>query len=138
MKPIVEEFIQVYSQLQHNNVDLIERIYEPHVVFIDPFHEVNGLKALKQYFSSMYENVSSCAFKFEDQFVNEKSAALFWTMSLTHNSLNRGDLIQVNGSSLIRFKDKIHFHQDYFDAGALLYERIPLLRNVIKSIKARV
>ena len=138
MNPIVEEFKNVFSQLQRNNVGLIDHIYEPHVVFIDPFHEVNGLANLRDYFVNMYENVTNCIFTFEHQIVNSKSGALFWTMTLTHKNLNRGAAIEVNGSSLIRFQDKIHFHQDYFDAGALLYEHIPLLRNVIKTIKARV
>jgi hypothetical protein len=59
-------------------------------------------------------------------------------MSVRHKTFDKHNTVEVNGSSLIRFGEKIHFHRDYFDAGALIYERVPVLGKVIQSIKARL
>jgi hypothetical protein len=138
MTHIVDKFISVFSDLQYDNVAQINEIYEPHVVFVDPFHEIHGLQRLAEYFAAMYENVAHCQFAFNEQYSKDKSAALFWTMTLRHKTFDKHNTIEVNGSSLIRFGDKIHFHQDYFDAGTLIYERVPLVGKIIKTIKSRV
>ncbi|KPJ95234.1 MAG: hypothetical protein AMJ53_03190 [Gammaproteobacteria bacterium SG8_11] len=138
MAHIVDKFVTVYNDMQYDTVYRINDIYEPHIVFVDPFHEIHGLQPLAEYFAEMYENVAHCQFRFNEQYTKEKSAALFWTMTLRHKTFDKHNTIEINGSSLIRFGDKIHFHQDYFDAGALIYERVPLVGKVIKTIKARV
>ena len=35
-------------------------------------------------------------------------------------------------------RDRVHFHQDYFDAGALLYEHLPLMGGAIRWLKGRL
>jgi hypothetical protein len=46
----------------------------------------------------------------------------------------------VPGGTLIKIDkfEKIIFHRDYFDAGAMLYEQIPLLGRVIKWVKQKI
>jgi hypothetical protein len=46
--------------------------------------------------------------------------------------------VTVPGSTHIKYREKVHYHRDYFDAGALLYEQIPLVGFMIRAIKARV
>ncbi|MGD8941489.1 MAG: nuclear transport factor 2 family protein [Gammaproteobacteria bacterium] len=140
---IVETFISVFSDMQFDTVSRINDIYEPHIVFVDPFHEIHGLQPLGEYFAEMYKNVAHCQFRFHKHFIDTNSgkatsAALFWTMTLRHKTFDKHNTVEINGCSLIRFGKKVHFHQDYFDAGALIYERVPLLGRVIKTIKARV
>ena len=138
MNHIVDKFINVFSDMRYETVSGVNDIYAPHVVFVDPFHEIHGVKPLAEYFASLYENVAQCQFTFGEQYRKKNSAALFWTMTLQHKTFDKYNTVEINGSSLIRFGEKIHFHQDYFDAGALIYERIPVVGKVIKSIKARV
>lgn len=40
----------------------------------------------------------------------------------------------------VRFDDqgKIVFHQDYWDAGSVVYERVPVVGWFVRKIKARV
>ena len=135
MNQLVDNFTSIYSNLDKTNIATIEQVYEPHVVFIDPFNEIHGIEKLKNYFSNLYQNVETCEFKIEDVFMNGKAASLYWTMNLAHKKLNNGMPIKIPGSTLIRFKDKVTYHQDYFDAGALIYEQVPLLGLLIKRIK---
>ena len=59
-------------------------------------------------------------------------------MQLNHPRLNAGAAVTVPGSTLIRFRDKVFYHRDYFDAGAMVYEQLPLIGMLIRAIKGRV
>jgi hypothetical protein len=59
-------------------------------------------------------------------------------MRLKHRTLARKDPIGVAGSSQIRFNHKVYFHRDYFDAGQMLYENLPIISSIIKFIKKQV
>ena len=48
-------------------------------------------------------------------------------MSYRHPRLAGGGLIRVDGCSHLLWWDKVYRHRDYFDAGNLLYEHLPLL-----------
>lgn len=71
---------------------------------------------------------------------NEQGLAwLSWTMTYRHPRLNGGNDISVQGASRLEFRDgKVVQHRDFFDAGELLYEQVPLLRNVIGLLKRRM
>jgi len=138
MSDIVELFKQTYQGLDKNKVGDIDKLYQPDVVFIDPFREVRGLNSLKQYFFEMYQGVVECSFQFSSSILQGDSAALCWHMILVHKKLNGGRQVTVPGSSFIKFDSKIYYHHDYFDAGVLLYENIPLLGRLIKLVKEKV
>lgn len=138
MKDLIDQFKDVYKSLNKDSITSIESIYAPDIVFEDPFHVVHGLDSLKQYFSKMYENVIECKFDFNEVIVDDNKAALFWIMHLSHRKLNNRNIISVPGSTLIHSTSKVTYHRDYFDAGALLYEQVPLLSRIIKLIKGRI
>ena len=54
--------------------------------------------------------------------------------------LNRGQLISLEGCSLLRWNadGKVERHRDYFDAGALLYQHVPLLGSAIRWLQRRL
>ncbi len=63
-----------------------------------------------------------------------------WEMTVRHPKLNKGEAILVPGATLFKVdeQEKIIFHRDYFDAGVMLYEHIPLLGRLIKWVKGRI
>jgi len=138
MENIEKIFKQTFMNLNQDNIDDIEALYRPDVVFKDPFNTIHGLDNLKQYFFEMYQNVRQCSFQFSNTIVQGQNATLFWTMSLYHKRINSGNRIDVPGASHIQFSDKISLHHDYFDAGALIYENLPIIGYLIKQIKAQV
>ena len=58
-------------------------------------------------------------------------------MHLRHRALKRGKPVIVNGLSQLTCGDRIFYHRDYFDAGQLLYEQVPLLGAVNRWLKRR-
>jgi len=136
----LDDFLAVYHRLTADNLDLLERIYAADIEFCDPAHEIRGLDALRRYFAELYRNVDSIGFSFQRQHLIDSEAYLSWRMSLRHPKLARGRMIEVDGLSYLQFDDsgKVRYHRDYFDLGAMLYEHLPLLGSLIKSIKRRL
>ncbi|MCZ4336632.1 nuclear transport factor 2 family protein [Shewanella colwelliana] len=134
----LQNFISVYSELGTENLSSLEHIYHPKVEFLDPIHRVEGFEHLLAYFRQLYTQVSSCDFKIEEVIVADSQAAIYWTMTYRHKQLNGGEAITVEGHSRLKARDnKVIYHRDYIDIGAMLYEHIPLIGGVIKMIKRR-
>lgn len=140
-KRLVENFKQLYQELNREtlSIQLLARVYDSDIVFEDCFHQVKGLDSLSDYFDNLYQNVSYIDFNFEDDWFNEQGAMLSWTMSYQHPKLNAGQIIKVQGASRLSFVNGLVIHhRDYFDAGALLYEHVPLLKRIIRMLKNRM
>lgn len=137
---LIENFKTLYCQMNAQNLNngLLESIYSEQIQFSDCFHSIDGISQLKQYFESLYENLIRCEFVFHDVFLTDKNAMLTWTMCYAHPKLNGGKSIYVDGASKLVFGEKIEAHQDYFDAGAMLYEHVPLLKQCIAYLKKRM
>ncbi|RMA82456.1 nuclear transport factor 2 family protein [Umboniibacter marinipuniceus] len=114
------------------------KAYRDDIVFTDPLHVINGLDNLLSYSASLYSNVQSCHFEFERILERDGEATLIWQMHLVHPKLNGGKLVIVPGVTHVLFEERIYYHRDYFDAGAMLYEQLPLLKQVIRWLKARL
>jgi esterase/lipase superfamily enzyme len=132
---IIDKLQEVFAVLNATNIDLLDDVYTTDVQFHDPAHTITGLAKFKQYTANLYQNVTSCTFKFKNIERFTGGAVLEWDMLLQHPKLNKGIIFTVPGVSLVRYTDKIYFHHDYFDLGAMLYERLPLIGSVIKYIK---
>jgi hypothetical protein len=61
-----------------------------------------------------------------------------WQMTFSHPRLRRGKALKVRGMTLIRFTDRIYYHEDFYDLGAMLYQHIPLLGTAVRHINRRL
>lgn len=137
---LIEHFKSLYRAMCAEDLqeELLVEVYDENLLFQDSFHLIESRDDFLHYCSELYQNLSSCDFDFHDQWISEGQAMLTWVMTYSHPKLNRGKPISVKGSSHIRFNEKVYFHQDYFDGGALLYEHIPVLGSIIKQLKKRM
>ncbi|AWM58110.1 nuclear transport factor 2 family protein [Pseudomonas songnenensis] len=141
MSSFLHRFAEEFARLDASNLDRLAELYSSNVHFTDPLHEVSGLAELRRYFSELYANVEHLHFEFisHDE-VSEGEGYLRWVMSYRHPRLNRGGLISLEGCSLLRWnaEGKVERHRDYFDAGALLYQHVPLLGSAIRWLQRRL
>ncbi|GEM77136.1 nuclear transport factor 2 family protein [Vibrio sagamiensis] len=129
----------IYKNLNKFNLHTLEDIYHNDVIFEDAAHRVEGWTALRGYFDNLYTNVIRCDFDVHEHQQVGNVGFLIWTMTLQHPKLKKGALIEVKGISHLKIQDdKIIYHRDYFDLGEMLYENLPLLGSVIKSVKQRL
>jgi len=137
---IVEQFKQLYQELDGTNIEIIESIYAPEIRFHDPFHQVEGLQSLKNYFQDLYINVDAINFEFGESISEGDNHFVDWVMNLTHPKLNKGRAFKVSGASFLKVNEtqQIILHRDFFDAGVMLYEQLPVLGGLVRLIKRRI
>ena len=134
----LENFLFVYERLSVDNLGLLNNVYHQDIIFTDPMHKVEGLDNLKKYFDDLYENLNSCVFRIDNVIAQLDQAAVYWQMTYQHDKLNNGAIVSVSGHSHIKGDgEKIYYHRDYLDLGAMLYEQLPFFGRLIKWLKAR-
>ena len=72
-----------------------------------------------------------------DEVIGEKTAYVKWVMHFRHPRLGNR-LISVRGVSHLKYGEKIEYHEDFYDMGAMLYEQLPVLGNVTRWLKLRL
>ncbi|MFY0992140.1 nuclear transport factor 2 family protein [Halomonas sp. C05BenzN] len=140
--PALEAFCAFFNKLDKTCTKKLYMFYTDNAVFIDPLQRIEGREALEAYFSSLYENVTSCQFDFHHQQRQGNTAFVTWRMRLVHPRLDGGREIAVEGCSQLDFAAndtaRVARHRDYFDVGAMVYERLPLLGGAVKLVKERL
>ena len=136
----MKNFLDMYQNLNRDNLHLLATVYAENVQFVDPAHEINGLKELTAYFAALYQNVASIRFSFHDTLEGEGKAYIQWDMTYVHKKIAGGRPITITGTTFLRIDTdgKVIYHRDYFDLGAMVYEQIPLLGRLVTSIKKRL
>lgn len=149
-----QKFIDLYQSLNEEKIHSLTNIYHPNITFIDPLHQINGLAELKAYFLESYSAVKSINFNIHRVMESQNEASVFWQMAFESKSLNKNNMIYVDGLSYLQFQypvstqvpllafendnNQILHHRDYFDAGQMLYEHVPIMGKVIAYIKRRL
>lgn len=130
----------IFNAMGRDTLHLVDEMYSADVLFIDPFHRVAGRPALREYYRKMYADVQSIRFDFSGATGAADDVVLYWTMTYAHPRLRGGAPISLEGCTRLGFGSdgKVVLHRDYFDAGALLYEHVPLLGRAVRFIRERV
>lgn len=118
---------------------ILRDLYTEDVVFLDPFHRIDGLEALHAYFTRLYTNVHSIDFVYGESAQRDDMIFMEWAMTLRHPRLRRGAPVKVDGTTRFQIRDgRVCLHRDYMDTAQMLYENLPVLGSVIRSIKQRM
>ncbi|MEX2962300.1 nuclear transport factor 2 family protein [Microbulbifer sp. TYP-18] len=138
MSKLITQLKQYYTDFLAVDPDCLGELYSQQVIFCDPLHRVEGLAALKDYFASMSARMITCRFQFDDAVVGTDEACLPWQMHYAHPRLNAGQTLSLRGCSLLRFEHRVYYHEDFYDLGAMVYERLPLLGSLVRGVKSRI
>ncbi len=137
--PVYELFRFLYQQQGSMSAAQLASIYADDIVFKDPIHTLDGLQAVTAYFSRMGQNMNTCRFEFIDEIVTADQAHITWNMRYSHKKIAGGKEQLLRGMSLIKFNhEKIVYHEDCYDVGAMVYEHLPLLGKATLLIKKRI
>ncbi|MCA9791397.1 MAG: nuclear transport factor 2 family protein [Candidatus Eremiobacteraeota bacterium] len=133
-KERVETF---FNQLRLETLDSLGEFYASEVVFEDPITRLDGVQALTDYYRAMYKEVLEISFAFTSMVEEGDSLMAAWTMRLRTRKLAGQRPIVVEGISHLRFDgERVVYHRDAFDMGAMVYEHIPILGWLIRLVKS--
>ena len=136
----MDNFLDTYRKLSHETLHLLDTIYDHEIHFIDPVHEIKGLSPLKNYFSRLYENIDRIDFLFLNPVRVGNEGYVHWEMRYAHPKIGRGRDITVPGASFVTFAkdDKVRYHRDFFDLGSMVYQHLPVLGTIVKTVNRRI
>lgn len=136
---VAQQIQNFYLNFNQASINALAEIYHSEVEFVDPIHQVSGLPALQQYFANILHGVDYCHFEFGPSSVNQDQVFLTWHMRFRHPNLGKGDEIVVAGVSHCQLRDdRVIYQRDFYDAGAMVYEHLPVLRFILAKIKQRL
>jgi len=140
MKSRSERIEEIFNALNKDTMHLLDDFYHGEIVFEDPLGHIEGLEDLRAYYANLYEGAAEVSFAFTDEVVQDDTHIVMWIMRMKVKRLNKGEPIEVVGNSLIRFgdEDKVVYHRDYFDMGAMIYEHVPVVGWMVKKVKKRL
>lgn len=136
---VLNQLVTFYQQLDSSQLPKLTEIYHADIRLCDPVGEHHGLPVIQRYFTDLLKNMRYCRFNVTLTREFDDEALLLWRMEYAHPALQRGADQQLEGSSYLQFRDgKVVFQRDYYDMGAMLYEKLPLLGAVVRRVKGRL
>ena len=138
----IQQFKTFNSDYSAANItNNLKKVYADGVYFRDPFKEIHSEPELEDYLLRTSKAVAEFSMDWRDVAEHDGDYYFRWIMSvkLKRDGKNQPPNL-TTGISHVRFgpDGTVIFHQDYFDAGAFLYEKIPVLGSEIRFIKKRI
>lgn len=132
-----EKIISTFNNFNGKNLEILNSFYADEIIFQDPITLVHGLDQLKKYYSQAYKNVRSIRFEFTEIFNQDLTYGASWILHLNIKGLNKGQDYSIAGFTHFKFNSEglVIKHQDYFDVGAMVYEKLPIQGRIILGIK---
>lgn len=137
---VPQKIRNLYLRFDKKILRSLADVYSDDIQFRDPLHALNSLQNLTEYYSGIMGELIECRFEFHHSMeMSERGEAiLFWTMHYRHKKLAKGKSLELTGNTHLLFNDKVYYHRDYYDAGSMLYEHIPVMGYAIRRIKKKV
>lgn len=135
----IHRFVDYYAGLDKQSPSALAGLYASDAILIDPFGEHRGLPEIQRYFAHLLARVAYCRFAIDPPLCDEARFAVSWTMHWSHPKVAGGEGLSLPGCSVVDLKNDLIIRQrDYYDAGEMLYEHLPLLGWAVRSVKRRV
>ena len=55
-----------------------------------------------------------------------------------NEQVNGGEILTIRGITHLKYTKRIYYHEDCYDLGALVYEHVPVLGGITRSLKSRL
>ncbi|MEQ8233480.1 MAG: nuclear transport factor 2 family protein [Gammaproteobacteria bacterium] len=144
--PPLDRYLAILTQLDATSLDALTACLAEDVRFRDPFNDVRGRAAVRAVFADMLEQLDDLRFAVTARAVEPAPrsdgihvALVSWQLDARLPRLG-GRAWSVAGCSEIHLDDRGHVraHLDYWDAARSLYEQLPLLGSVLRTLRRRL
>lgn len=133
----LETFKNYFRSLHSEDLGRLQHLYADNVVYRNPLHEIRGLVRLEDYYAAMCSSLQDCRFEYLDQICSDGAAYVKWVL---HCEMPGKKVLSLRGVSHLQWRDKIEFHEDYFDmseVGGVVAQQLPLFANLGRWLRLR-
>ena len=137
--PRLQQLIRFFEQIDVSNVGQLSQVYTPDAFFKDPFNEVHGIEAITHIFRHMFDQVDSPRFVVTHSVIQGDQAFLTWDFLFRMKRFSADEQC-IRGATHVRFAadGRVNCHRDYWDAAEKLYEKLPFLGSLMRTLKRLV
>ncbi|MGU3522243.1 nuclear transport factor 2 family protein [Enterobacteriaceae bacterium C23F] len=136
---VIDRFVQYYAALDTQPVSAVRALYHPAARLVDPFGEHQGSEAIERYFDHLLANVRQCRFDIDKILQEGNDFSVSWIMRWAHPRIKGGEILSLPGCSMVTSQgETVIYQRDYYDAGEMLYEHLPILGWAVRAVKNRV
>lgn len=135
--PRVAGVIAFFETITLASVANLGQHYTEDAWFKDPFNEVTGLAPVRRIFEHMFDAVHEPRFVILEAVEEGDTAFLTWEFRFRMKRFDTVTVQVVRGASHLRFTadGRVAYHRDYWDAAEELYEKLPLVGNLMRFLK---
>ncbi len=135
-----DQVVVFFETLSPQSVELLATLYTPDAYFKDPFNEVQGLAQIQRIFRHMYVALYNPHFVVTGRVVDGDQCFLTWEFRFRFRRLNPKVDQTIRGGSHLQFAPdgRIYVHRDYWDAAEELYEKLPVLNQLMRWFKRKI
>ena len=125
-----------FESLSVQTLGTIDKLYSANAHFVDPFNDVRGISAIRTVYAHMFENLGQPRFLVTEVIEQNQRIFMGWMFCFTW----RGRLFEVQGATrfLLSEQGLIEQHQDYWDPSKGIYEKLPILGRILRSLRRRM
>ena len=120
--------------------DQTAAVYAPDAWLYDNLAIVSGAEAIEQYFAGSVADTRALSVEFLQVIHDGPDYFVRWRMSVEADALNDGQPMVSYGMTQFRFdgEGRVLVHRDFWDAATGLYEYLPGLGGVLRSVRSRL
>jgi steroid Delta-isomerase len=137
--PRIQRIVNFFETLQPSSVARMGEFYTLDAYFKDPFNEVRGLAEVQRIFSHMYVALDVPHFVVTHTITQGDQCFIVWDFKFRFKRFDTVTEQTVRGCSHLTLtpEGKISCHRDYWDAAEELYEKLPIVRVLMKWLKKK-
>ncbi|MDB5963011.1 MAG: isomerase [Massilia sp.] len=130
--------VAFYESISEAALPQLASIYATDAAFKDPFNEVRGIDAITAIFRHMYQQVNQPRFVVTTRVLQGDDAFITWDFNFYMKRFSAAPQT-IRGATHLRFDSagRVCLHRDYWDAAEELYEKLPLLKGLMRWLRRR-
>lgn len=132
---------QLFTEYTKENVEAnLTKVYAERVYFRDAFKQFDSAEAIRHYMLEGLAPLNAAEFQFRRVARVDDEFYLDWVMRLDFKKTPAGSWEESIGMTHMRFdsEGRIIFHQDYWDPTDIVYQRIPIAKQLINYVKRKL
>jgi len=135
----VARLVVFFETLSPATLTQMGDFYAPDVFFKDPYNEVHSLAEVQRIFCHMYEALHEPRFVIVERVASHGQCFLSWDLHFRFKRFRPAQAQRVHGSSHLKLgaSGLVTYHRDYWDTSEEVYEKLPVLGNLMRWLKAK-
>jgi hypothetical protein len=136
---MLKQVEDLFTDYTYDNLQVkLPKVYAEKIYFRDAFKQFNASSQLLPYMLQGVNAVAGVQFVFNHTMRSKDEFFIEWTMSIRFKG--KEDFESSIGMSRFRFdsEGQVIFHQDYWDPTTLIYEKIPIAKQLIGFVQKRL